>query len=394
MNTIKLVCRNLFRRKGRFVFTLLGISIGMASFVALLSLGGSMRGEVTRQAQAMGANFMIMPEDICVFNLIAIVTGETISESLPYEIFERIEPIEGITVIPHLTQKAAVKEMPSVIVGILPAETWAFREWEMLEGEYFTSQDTGAADENAVVIGSDFAERRGLSVSDVVTIRNEQFTVKGILAPNHSNDDMTAFLPLTAAQRIFEKEGVISYMSAKVANPENMAKMEQYEAAIVAVANVQVATDEQLLGSVLAILGSVNITLQLVAAVALIAAAFGIINTMMTAVYERRREIGIMRAIGGKRGDIFKVFVLESGLYGIFGGIVGVIIGLGAAVFAGDFISQIGANDLLKGASPEASVDASVIIVAILFSLVISIGAGLYPAWKAAKLTPVEAMNN
>jgi putative ABC transport system permease protein len=388
MNTIKLVCRNLFRRKGRFVFTLLGISIGMASFVALLSLGGSMRGEVTRQAQAMGANFMIMPEDICVFNLIAIVTGETISESLPYEVFERIEPIEGITVIPHLTQKAAVKDMPSVIVGILPEETWLFREWEMLAGEYFTSQD-----ENAVVIGSDFAQRRELNVGDAVTIRNEQFTVKGILSPNYSNDDMTAFLPLSVAQRIFEKEGVISYMSAKVANPDNMSRMEYYESAIVAVANVQVATDEQLLGSVLAILGSVNITLQLVAAVALIAAAFGIINTMMTAVYERRREIGIMRAIGGKRGDVFKIFVLESGLYGIFGGIIGVIIGLGAAVFAGDFISQIGANDLLKGASPQASVDASVIIMAIIFSLVISVGAGLYPAWKAAKLTPVEAIS-
>ncbi|MCL2697999.1 MAG: ABC transporter permease [Oscillospiraceae bacterium] len=385
MNTIKLVCRNLFRRKGRFVFTLLGISIGMASFVALLSLGGSMRGEVTRQAQAMGANFMIMPEDICVFNLIAIVTGETISESLPHEIFERIEVLDGITVIPHLTQKAAVKDVPSVIVGILPEETRSFREWEMEEGEYFAYQD-----ENAVVIGSDFAERRGLNVGDEVTIRNEQFTVKGMLAPNHSNDDMTVFLPLSVAQRLFEKEGVISYMSAKV---DDMAKMEQYEAAIVAVANVQVATDEQLLGSVLAILGSVNITLQLVAAVALIAAAFGIINTMMTAVYERRREIGILRAIGGKRRDVFRVFMLESGLYGLFGGIAGVIIGLSAAVFAGEFISQIGANDLLKGASPQAGVDVSVIVTAVLFSLTVSIGAGLYPAWKAAKLTPVEAIS-
>jgi putative ABC transport system permease protein len=385
MNTVKLVCKNLFRRKGRFIFTLLGISIGMASFVTLLSLGGSMRGEVTRQAQAMGASFMIMPEDICIFNLIAIVTGETISESLPYEIFERIEPIEGITVIPHLTQKAAVKEIPSVIVGILPEETRAFRGWEMSEGEYLSDNDS-----DAVIIGADFAERRELSTGDVVTIRGEQFTVKGILSPNRSNDDMTAFLPLSSAQRVFEKEGVISYMSAKV---DDMSKMEYYESAIVAVANVQVATDEQLLGSVLAILGSVNITLQLVAAVALIAAAFGIINTMMTAVYERRREIGIMRAIGGKRGDIFRIFLLESGLYGLFGGIAGVVIGLGAAVFAGDFISQIGANDLLKGASPQASVDTSVIVTAILFSLIISVGAGLYPAWRAAKLTPVEAIS-
>jgi putative ABC transport system permease protein len=386
MNTIKLVLKNLFRRKGRFIFTMLGISIGMASFVALLSLGGNMRGEVTRQAQAMGASFMIMPEDICIFNQVAIVTGDTISESLQFEVFERIAIIDGITVIPHLTQKTAINDLPSVVVGILPEETREFRGWEMSEGEYLTSQN-----ENAVVIGSDFAQSRSLSVGDVVNVRDEQFTVKGVLALTQSNDDSTMFMPLEVSQRVFEKDGYISYMSANV---DDIEKMEQYEAAIVGAANVQVSTDEQLLGSVLAVLGSVNITLQLIAGVALIAAAFGIINTMMTAVYERRREIGIMRAIGGKSSAIFKIFVLESGLYGLLGGIVGVAIGLSASIFAGEFISQIGANDLLKGATPQASVDISLIVMAIGFSLVISIGAGLYPAWKASKLTPVEAINN
>jgi len=293
--------------------------------------------------------------------------------------------IGQITVIPHLTQKAAVKDLPSVIAGILPEETKSFRNWQIDKGEYFTPQD-----ENTVVVGSDFAQRRGLSIGDVVTVRNERFTVIGILSVNYSNDDAAMFMRLSDAQRIFDREGYISYMSAKV---DDMAKMESYEAAVLSVANVHVSTDEQLLGSVLAILGSVNITLQLVAAVALIAAAFGIINTMMTAVYERRREIGIMRAIGGKRRDIFKIFLLESGLYGLIGGIAGVTVGLLAAVFAGEFISQLGANDLLKGASPNASFDISLILTAIIFSLVISVISGLYPAWKAAKLTPVEAIS-
>jgi len=350
-----------------------------------MSLGGSMRAEVTRQAQAMGANFMIMPEDICVFNQIAIVTGDMISESLQSEVFEKISAIDGLTVIPHLTQKVSVNDMPSVIVGILPEETKRFRGWEMAEGAFFTSQS-----ENAVIVGQSFAEERGLNVGDIVTIRGEQFNVKGILEPNHSNDDATMFMPLPVAQRVFEKEGIISYMSAKV---DDLSKMESYEAAILAVANVSVSTDEQLLSSVLTILGSVNITLQLVAGVALIAAAFGIINTMMTAVYERRREIGIMRAIGANRGSVFKIFILESGFYGLFGGIIGVVIGLLASVFAGDFISQIGANEMLKGTSPEASFDIVLVLSAIAFSIAISIAAGSYPAWKAAKLTPVEAIS-
>src|SRR5262249_22634817 len=136
-----------------------------------------------------------------------------------------------------------------------------------------------------------------------------------------------------------------------------------------------------------------NITLQLVAGVALIAAAFGIINTMMTAVYERRREIGIMRAIGGRSSAIFKIFVLESGFYGLLGGITGVVIGLLVSIFAGDFISQIGANEMLKGASPGASFDINLVLMAIAFSLVISVASGLYPAWRASSLTPVEAIS-
>ena len=385
MNILKLVSRNLFRRKGRFVFTLLGITIGMASFVTLLALGGNMRGEVTRQAQAMGANFMIMPEDICVFNQIAIVTGDTISESLQYEIYEKISLIEGLTVIPHLTQKAAVKDIPSVIVGILPEKTRSFRGWEIAEGEYFTSEN-----ENAVIVGQDFLKTRELRVNDVIIIRQEQFVVKGVLKPNHSNDDAALFIPMTVAQRVFEKEGFISYMSAKV---DDIVKMESYEASIVAVANVQVSTDEELLSSVLTILGSVNITLQLIAGVAVIAAAFGIINTMMATVYERRREIGIMRAIGGKSIAIFKIFVLESSLYGLLGGFTGVAIGLITTVFAGEFISTIGANDLMKGVSAKADFDITLVLTAIAFSLVISVISGFYPAWKAAKLTPVEAIS-
>jgi putative ABC transport system permease protein len=197
------------------------------------------------------------------------------------------------------------------------------------------------------------------------------------------------FVPLPVAQRIFQREGYISFMSANV---HDMAKMDSHIASIVDIANVHVSTDAQLLDHILAILGTVNVTLQLIAGVALIAAAFGIINTMMTAVYERRREIGIMQAVGGKNGVIFKIFVLESGLYGLFGGITGVVIGLSATLFAGEFISQIGANDLLQGMRPEASVDPSLVLSAIAFSFVISILSGLYPAWKASRLTPVEAI--
>ena len=385
MSIIKLVSKNLFRRKGRFVFTLLGISIGMAAFVALFSLGSSMRAEIQKQADALGANFIITPENICIYNQMAILTGDTISESMQYEIFERIAAVEGLTVIPHLTQKTPVSNSPAVVVGVLPKETWGFRSWEMQEGEFFASED-----EPAIIIGSEFAVRRNIRLGDELIVRGENFKVIGILAQNNSTDDASMFMPLSIIQRLYDKEGYISYMSAIV---DDVTKMEYYEAAILDIASVQVSTDEQLLGSVMTIVNSVNITLQLVAGISLIAAAFGIINTMMTATYERRREIGILRAIGGKRGAIFKIFLVESGLYGLFGGIAGVIAGLVASVFAAPYITGQGeAGELLKGASVQAHIDISIILISIVLSVIISILAGLYPAWRASKLTPVEAI--
>jgi len=385
MNILKLVARNLLRRRGRFIFTLLGITIGMASFVALLSLGGNMRQEVAGQAQNLGGNLVIVPDDLCVYNQIAIITGEAISESLHFDAFERIAAIEGLTAIPHLTQRTAINNQMITVTGILPAETKDFRGWEMAEGEFFASPD-----QHAAIIGPGTVNRFDLAVGDVLTIRGEEFPIIGILAETNSNDDVTVHLPLAVVQRIFERDGLVSYISATIDNLENA---ETYAAAIMDVANVNVATNEQLLGSVLTILASVNITLQMVAGVALIAAAFGIINTMMTAVYERRREIGILQAIGGKSSAIFKIFVLESGLYGLFGGLLGVGAGFLVSIVAAPIVAQSNA-DLLKGVEMGANINAMLVVTTVAFSLVISVLAGLYPAWKAAKLTPVEAMSH
>jgi len=144
---------------------------------------------------------------------------------------------------------------------------------------------------------------------------------------------------------------------------------------------------------VLAIVGSVNITLQLIAAVAVLAAAFGIINTMMTATYERKREIGILQALGAKQSTIFTMFVLESGFYGIIGGAAGVLVGLFVSVVAAPYISDNAFTALVKGSGNATVLDPMVIAGSILFSAVVAVLAGLYPAWRAARLSPVEAIS-
>ena len=385
MNILKLVSKNLLRRKGRFIFTLLGITVGMASFVALLSLGGNMQGEMKKSADRLGANIIITPKNWCAYDQISILTGNSLPESLQYDVMEKISGIEGITAIPYLTQSTAVQNSPVSVTGIFPEESKDFKGWEVAQGNYFSSSD-----QRAVVLGSGIADRFELKVNDTLPIRGEQFPVIAILKETGSNDDINIYMPLSVVQQIYEVGPYISYIGARV---DDMTKMDSYIAAIVDVANVSVTTDKQLLDTVLSMLGSVNTTLQLIALVALLAAAFGIVNTMMMAMTERRREIGIMRAIGGKRKSIFQIFILESGLYGLLGGLFGVLVGYLVSLFAGPMIAGSGMNALLKGAAPEASMSVSIVVIAILLSLVISVVSGLYPAWTAAKLTPVEAIS-
>jgi len=385
MSILNLVSKNLLRRKGRFIFTLLGITIGMAAFVALLSLGSSMQRELRAQAGMLDANLIITPTNWCAFDQISILTGEALPESLHYDVMERVSSIYGITAVPYLTQRTAIQNLPVMVTGIYPNEMKDFRRWTVSQGAYFATHD-----ERAVVLGSSVASNFNLNLGDRLTIRGESFPVIAILNPTGSNDDTSVYLPLAIVQEIFEIGPYISFIAARVSDLTNM---DSYIAAIVDVVNVSVTSDEQLLGTVLTMLGSVNATLQLIAGVALISAAFGIANTMMAAIYERRREIGILRAIGGKSTAIFKIFLLESGIYGLLGGLIGVVVGFAASVLAAPIIAQSGLSSLLKGATPTASMDASMAIIAILLSILISVVSGLYPALKAAKLTPVEAIS-
>jgi putative ABC transport system permease protein len=240
------------------------------------------------------------------------------------------------------------------------------------------------------VLGAAAARQFELKPGGSVTIRGEQLSILGILGETGGRDDATIFLPLPLAQRLFNAADNVSYAAIRV---EHLAETERYIEEIRVATGLGVVSDKQMLQSVLGIVGTVNITLQMIAAVAVIAAAFGIVNTMMAATYERKREIGILQALGARRRTIFTLFMLESGFYGLLGGITGVIFGLATATLATPYISQNAFTTLVKGSGSGSLVDVNIIISSIFFSAIVAIVAGIYPAWKAARLTPVEAIS-
>jgi putative ABC transport system permease protein len=384
MTITSLVIRNISRRRGRFVFTLLGITIGIASFVTFLSLGGSLKREVQREATALGANLVVTAKGSCAYEQVSILTGEQLPPTISRQEFDTIRGLGGLTAVPVLSEKTAIRNRPVTVLGIDPEEMRRFKGWQLAKGSYF-----GADAPVGAVVGSSLSSQSQLSPGTTITIRGQQVTVVGVLAETGSKDDVSLFLPLPLAQELFKAGDRFSYVPVKV---HDVQAVDATINRIKEVVSLGVVTDKQMLASVLSIVGTVTITLQLIAAVSVLAAAFGIINTMLTATYERKREIGILQAMGARRRTIFTLFLLESGCYGLLGGITGVITGLLVSTLAAPAIGQNAFTAFVKGTG-GISLDLGLIGGSILFSALVAVLAGLYPAWRAARLSPVEAIS-
>lgn len=384
MNILNLILKNITYKKGRFIFTLTGITIGVAALVTLLVLGIGLKNEVEKQASDLGANLVVTPKGWCAYEQISVLTGEQLPEAIPFKDVEAISAIEGITAVPYLTERTAIKNTPVAVVGILPQEMKAFNKWEIAKGEHLTSLD-----EKAIVIGESVANNFNLDIGDIVTIRRNSIPIKGILKEAGNKDDLAIFMPLTLTQEIYNVKDMVSFIAVKV---DQISQIDKYSLKIQETANVDVVTDKQLLRSVLAIMGTVNLTLQLIATVAVLTAGFGIINTMLTAVYERKKEIGILQAIGAKQRIIFCIFLTESAVYGLIGGTLGIFIGLICSKIFAPLLSQNEFTAFMKTSAIDISLPPLTILYTLLFSIGIAIISGFYPAYKAARLNPIEAI--
>ncbi|MRS98037.1 FtsX-like permease family protein [Ralstonia pickettii] len=384
MNLGTLVWRNLTRRRGRFVFTLAGVAVGIAAFVALMTIGQGLTREIRKQAQGLGANLVVTPKGWCAYEQISVLTGEQLPEAIPLSELGKIRAVPGVkSAVPYLNEKTAFRNQPVPVIGVWPDEMRTLQKWTVVAGHYF-----GTPDERGVVVGAAIAKQFKLQPGDLFTVRGQSLPVVGVLREMGTKDDIAAFVPLSVAQTIYDVQGKVSFIAVQVTDLE---RIEAVSLKIQEVANVAVVSDKQLLSSILSIVGSVGAAMQAVAAVGVLAAAFGIVNTLLTAVYERRREIGILQAVGSTRRTLFLAFMLESALYGLLGGVLGAALGcLGAYLFGPALTDNAFTASLHQ--APALTLDAMTLLWTFALSVGLSLVAGLYPAYRATKLTPVEAM--
>jgi putative ABC transport system permease protein len=278
------------------------------------------------------------------------------------------------------------------VLGTIPGADAGHETFELepATGRLLTPEDTG----NVIVLGTTVARKHGVVAGDTVELRGEPFEVIGTLQPTLTSPDITGLIPLATAQRIYlgdlppmVAESLVAdeVVSQIVVYPTEGADFEAVAASIEATvdnsATMTGAEFEESVGATSAIFTAVTVG---VALISLVVGGLSVINTMAMSVAERTREIGIKRAIGGSRGRIVRDLVAEAAVIGFIGGLIG--LGLGATVvFVANELGRAGGTVLFD-------LTIGIAALAVAFSTILGMVAGIVPAWTAARLDPVSAL--
>ncbi len=394
-----LAFNNLKRRKLRSWLTMIGIFIGIAAVVALISLGQGMQNYINEEFEKLGKDKIIIQSKSFGSPNQATSSSLALTEN-DLGLVRNINGVEwAIGMISKLGQIEFKKELQiAYIIGIEPEDIELMSEiqsFEIKDGRWIEP-----GDKYKVVIGYDHGYsdlwKREVEMGDTLLIENQEFKVIGIVEKiGNQYDDTSIYISKEAAREILSPGNELGSILVKAEenySPEKVAetierKLRNFRDEKEGQETFKVQTSEQLLQSFQNIFGVVQAVLVGIAAISLIVGGIGIMNTMYTSVIERTKEIGTMKAVGAKNSDILQIFLFESGLLGLVGGAIGVVIGIGLAKAVEYSLSSGGFEGLL-----QASISAYLILGSLAFSFIIGTLSGILPAMQASKLKPADAL--
>ena len=390
MNFFGLAARNLLRRRGRTLLTVLGVAIAISVLFSLLALNSGYEKELNREVSSMGVHILAVPKGCPYEAASLIIHGGVIPKYLSDSDYRNVTLIPGVELAtPMLLHQFMKKDeetgksTPHIIYGINMNETRKLKPWWSVEGRFFSDSEKGV-----MLVGRGLAENENLSVGQVLPVgpKKENFTIVGILDRTGDQDDQFHFFPLKEAQRVFSKEGLITTIAVKVGD---MSRIAAVSAEMEKIPDIQVVTMTQIMGTIMNLAGSARSLLLTVIAIALIISAFGIINTLLMSVNERTREFGMMKAIGASGLDIGKMVLAETVFITVSGGILGAV-----AAVVGSSIIESFVKGMLPYAPGGSLINYSPQLAAFVlgFSVLLGLLCGIYPAYKSSRLTPMEAI--
>lgn len=401
-SAIKVSARALGVNKMRSALTMLGIIIGVAAVIAMLSVGAGARKQISEQIAGMGSNLIIVLSGGATSGGTRMGAGTlpTLSMNDADAILKEAGAVEEVA--PILSGVAQVvwghQNWSTSVLGTTPG-ILVVRDWPLESGRSFTDQDVKTSTK-VCLIGKTVVDNlfEGADpVNQIIRIKNVPFTIIGVLAPKGQSaggqdQDDTILVPVTTAQKkLFGTTfpGMVRIIMVKAKSGDDLPAAEKQTNDILrqrhrigpkqdndfTVRNLtqMMQTAEQAANVMTLLLGAI-------ASVSLLVGGIGIMNIMLVSVTERTREIGIRMAVGAKSWDIRMQFLIEALTLSLIGGILGILIGVG------------GSTALSAIAGWPTLVSTLSLVLAFCFSGVIGIFFGFYPAYKASLLDPIEAL--
>lgn len=380
-----LALRNLLRRPVRTILALAGLAVPVAVLSCLLSFSEGYKSSLHTEIDRMGMQMMLVPLG-CPYDAAArVLKGRSLDVTLPESALQaaRKDPAVEIAAPTYTAVLPRPKEgRTDLWVGIddttRPLKPW----WKLKPGSsWFTGPDSAILGAEAAA-----AELRKPGDKFYSPETGRTFTVCGVLERSGTSDDSLFFVPLATAQTMFKQPGRLTAISIRLKDPAMLSdaadRLQQIKGA-------QTVTLTEMMGTFLNLVGAARTLVLAISLVAVAISALSVFNTMMGAVIERTRELGIMRAIGISRGGAFGLMLLESLWLATAGG----LLGFGLALLGGPFLER--AVHGYVPLAPEAglpTLTAGAFVTCITVVLGLGVLAGLYPAWQASRLRPSDAL--
>jgi len=377
--------------------TMIGIFIGIAAVVSLVSLGEGLQGAIQNEFEALGSDKLIIMPQGAIFGAggVDALTDDDIV------LVRKMKNIESAVGYMFTTAKIEWDdELRYQVVMGLPDDDESYELFSSFDYTIMKGRSFRSGEKYKAIVGYDYATHPAfdshLDIGEKVTINDQVFEVIGIWNKvGNSQDDRSITIPINTARDLFGIPDRIDSILAQVKpglDPARVAldvedEMRKDRDQKEGEEDFAVQSLLDVMKSFLVIIDIVTFVLGGIAFISLLVGSIGIMNTMYTAVLERTKEIGIMKAIGARNSDVLSLFLIESGLLGIAGGIIGIILGGGLSSAIAYLAQTIGGFKYLEAHFPWW-----LIIGALAVSFFVGMLAGILPARQAARKSPVDAL--
>lgn len=401
--------KGLLSNKMRAFLTMLGIVIGVAAVIGMLGVGEGAKSQITSQIEKLGSNVLVVYPRRPESKEVALEwrgRSKGLTDDDATAIKEKLGSVKEVA--PQIRTQERVRYLDEYwdtrVLGTTPSYQ-AIRNLELAEGRFFGQQELDSW-AKVCVLGKTVKDELFGGASPVgkdVKVGEERFTVIGVLTEKGrvgwEDFDDQILLPFTTAQKRFTGEDELQTIYVQTKSSELAATAEkELEILLTArhnkVVDFTVRSQEEFRQTIEQTASTFRTMLAGIAAISLIVGGIGIMNIMLVSVTERTREIGLRKALGAKRRDVLVQFLIESMVLAFAGGLIGILLGVIFASTLGNLM--VGAGTFgprrLLGSEGESVITLGSVLLAFFFAVAVGIFFGMYPANKASKLDPVEAL--